>query len=77
MEERQSREFDEAIMLNERGEIAAATMANIFWVKDGTVFTPALSTGAVAGITRGVVMKLAQRELIPLIEGVYEARRSD
>jgi branched-subunit amino acid aminotransferase/4-amino-4-deoxychorismate lyase len=71
-EEAQAREFDEAVMLNERGEIAAATMANIFWAKGGTVYTPALSTGAVAGITRGTVLKLAEQELIPVIEGVYE-----
>ena len=62
----------EEFVLNERGEIAAATMANIFWAKGGTVYTPALSTGAVAGITRGTVLKLAEQELIPVIEGVYE-----
>jgi aminodeoxychorismate lyase len=71
-EEAQAREFDEAVMLNERGEIAAATMANIFWVKEGTVYTPALSTGAVAGITRSTVLQLAEKELIPVVEGVYE-----
>lgn len=71
-EEAQEREFDEAIMLNERGEIAAATMANIFWVKEGTVYTPALSTGAVAGVTRNTILKLADQEAIPVVEGVYE-----
>jgi branched-subunit amino acid aminotransferase/4-amino-4-deoxychorismate lyase len=71
-EEAQAREFDEAVMLNERGEIAAATMANIFWAKGGTVYTPAIGTGAVAGITRGTVLKLAEQELIPVVEGVYE-----
>ena len=71
-EEAQSREFDEAVMLNERGEIAAATMANIFWVKDATVYTPALSTGAIAGITRETLIKLAEQESIPVVEGVYE-----
>ena len=71
-EEAQSREFDEAITLNERGEIAAATMANIFWVKDGTVYTPALSTGAIAGITRSALMKLAEQQFVPVVEGVYE-----
>ena len=71
-EEAQAREFDEAVMLNERREIAAATMANIFWAKGGTVYTPALSTGAVAGITRGALLKLAEQELIPVVEGVYE-----
>ena len=71
-EEAQAREFDEAVMLNERGEIAAATMANIFWVREGTVYTPALSTGAVAGITRSTVLKLAEADSIPVVEGIYE-----
>jgi 4-amino-4-deoxychorismate lyase len=71
-EEAQARDFDEAVMLNERGEIVSATMANIFWVKDGTLLTPALSTGAIAGVTRGAVIELAAKQFIPLIEGVYE-----
>lgn len=71
-EEAQAREFDEAIMLNERGEIVSATMANIFWVKDGTVYTPTLSTGALAGVTRAAVIGLATKHFIPLIEGVHE-----
>jgi branched-subunit amino acid aminotransferase/4-amino-4-deoxychorismate lyase len=71
-EEAQAREFDEAVMLNERGEIVAATMANIFWVKDGTLHTPALSTGAIEGVTRDAVVKLAHKQFIPVIEGVYE-----
>jgi len=71
-EEAQARDFDEAIMLNERGEIVSATMANIFWVKDGTLHTPTLSTGAIAGITRSAVIALANKQFIPLIEGVYE-----
>src|SRR6185503_17728209 len=32
-EEAKSRSFDEAIMLNERGEVVSATAANIFWVQ--------------------------------------------
>ncbi|MBA3514386.1 MAG: aminotransferase class IV [Pyrinomonadaceae bacterium] len=71
-EEAQAREFDEAVMLNERGEIVSATMASIFWVKDGTVYTPKLSTGALAGVTRAAVIELANKHFIPLIEGVHE-----
>ncbi|HYU98672.1 MAG TPA: aminotransferase class IV [Pyrinomonadaceae bacterium] len=71
-EEAQTRDFDEAVMLNERGEIVSATMANIFWLKDGTLHTPALSTGAIAGITRAAVIELAEKQFIPVIEGVYE-----
>ena len=71
-EEARSRDFDEAVTLNERGEIASATMANIFWVADGHVHTPALNTGAVAGTTRARVIELAHELSIPLVEGVYE-----
>lgn len=71
-EEAQVRDFDEAVMLNERGEVVSATMANIFWVKDGTLHTPALGTGALAGVTRGAVIELAGKQFIPVVEGVYE-----
>jgi branched-subunit amino acid aminotransferase/4-amino-4-deoxychorismate lyase len=71
-EEAQSRDFDEAVVLNERGEIASATTSNLFWVKDGTVHTPNLSSGAIAGITRECVIDIAGKHFIPLLEGVYE-----
>jgi len=72
LEEAQEREFDEAVVLNERGEVVSAIMANIFWVKDGTVHTPALSTGALPGMTRAATIDLAEKHFIPLVEGVYE-----
>jgi aminodeoxychorismate lyase len=71
-EEARSRDFDEAVVLNERGEIVSATTANIFWAKNGTVHTPTLSTGALAGITRECVIDIANKHFIPLVEGVYE-----
>jgi len=71
-EEAQSRDFDEAVVLNERGEIVSATTANLFWAKNGTLHTPALSTGALAGITRECVIELANQRFIPLLEGSYE-----
>ena len=71
-EEAQTRDFHEAVMLNERGEIVSATMGNIFWVKDGTVYTPTLATGAIAGVTRGFVIALAEKQFVPVIEGAYE-----
>ncbi len=71
-EEAHTRDFDEAVMLNERGEIVSTTMANIFWVKDGTVHTPNLNTGAIAGVTRATVIELAEKQFIPVVEGIYE-----
>jgi branched-subunit amino acid aminotransferase/4-amino-4-deoxychorismate lyase len=71
-EEAQSRDFDEAVVLNERGEIVSATTANLFWSKNGTLHTPTLSTGAMAGITRECVIEIANQRFIPLLEGIYE-----
>jgi branched-chain amino acid aminotransferase len=42
-EEARSRGFNEAIMLNERGEMVSATAANLFWVEGDEVFTPSLA----------------------------------
>ncbi len=51
---------EEAIMLNAEGFVAECTGDNIFIVKEGQLLTPPLSAGALYGITRGVVMKLAR-----------------
>jgi branched-chain amino acid aminotransferase len=51
--------FDEVIMLNERGEVAECTAANIFIVKGGKIFTPPLSSGCLEGVTRGTLIEIA------------------
>ena len=71
-EEAHARGFDEAVILNERGEVASASTANLFWVKQGTLHTPALSTGCVAGVVRGLVLELAGELAVPHVEGVSE-----
>lgn len=71
-EEARARDFHEAVVLNERGEVVSATMANIFWVKDGVLHTPALSVGALAGTTRACIISLAEDLGVPLVEGVNE-----
>lgn len=49
--------FDEALHLNERGEITSAVMANVFWLKDGQLFTPSVKTGCLPGTTREFVLE--------------------
>jgi branched-subunit amino acid aminotransferase/4-amino-4-deoxychorismate lyase len=71
-EEARARDFDEAVVMNERGEIVSAAMANIFWVADGKLHAPALSTGALSGTTRARVIELAGALSIPHVEGVYD-----
>ena len=55
LEDAKSKGFDEAVRLNERGEIVSAATANIFWTKKEKIFTPALETGCLAGTTREFV----------------------
>jgi branched-chain amino acid aminotransferase len=50
---------EEAVMLNAEGFVAECTADNLFIVKNGELFTPPLSAGALYGITRGTVMELA------------------
>jgi len=47
---------DEAVMLNTKGELACAAAANLFWIRDGRIFTPALSCGALPGLARARLM---------------------
>lgn len=48
--------FDEVILLNERGEVAECTSANIFAVRDGITYTPPLHCGLLPGVTREVML---------------------
>jgi branched-chain amino acid aminotransferase len=51
---------DEAVLLNEKGELAEASSSNLFLVDRGILRTPALESGILAGISREIVLKLAQ-----------------
>jgi branched-chain amino acid aminotransferase len=51
---------EEAVMLNAEGFISECTADNLFIVKNGGLFTPPLSAGALYGITRQTVIELAQ-----------------
>jgi branched-chain amino acid aminotransferase/4-amino-4-deoxychorismate lyase len=52
---------EERVMLNERGEIASASMANLFWVRDGKIRTPARECGCRGGTVRRWVLEKSGR----------------
>jgi branched-chain amino acid aminotransferase len=60
--------FDEVVMLNERGEAAECTSANIFAVKNGKIITPPLNSGCLEGVTRGILMEIAPEAGVSVIE---------
>jgi branched-chain amino acid aminotransferase len=51
---------DEALMLNEAGNVAECTADNVFVIKKGRIFTPPIAAGALRGITRSVAMECAE-----------------
>jgi len=51
---------DEAIMLNISGMVVEGTAENIFIVRDNTLITPPLTSGALDGITRSTVLSIAE-----------------
>ena len=58
----------EAIMYNHQGYVAEATGDNVSIVRKGIIFTPPAEAGALEGITRAVVIRLAKQENIEVIE---------
>src|ERR1700674_5778318 len=66
--EAQKEGFDEVVLLNERGEVAECTAANIFAVKNGKVYTPPLNSGCLEGVTRGILFEIAPEAGVAVAE---------
>ncbi len=60
MQEAYRQGADEALMLNQAGEVAECSQSNIFAVRGGAVLTPPLSAGLLPGVTREFVLDLAR-----------------
>lgn len=58
----------EAVMLNEQGYVAECTGDNVFILRDGVLHTPQVNDGALDGITRHVILELADQLGIPRVE---------
>jgi branched-chain amino acid aminotransferase len=61
--------FEEALMLNHKGEVAECTGDNIFIVKNRVLRTPSPEAGILEGITRGAVIRLAKQAGVTVVEG--------
>jgi len=54
--------YDEAIFLNDRGEVSEGSAENLFMVRDGVLVTPDKTAGILEGITRHAVVGLAREQ---------------
>jgi len=65
--------LDEVVLLNERGEVAECTSANIFAAQGDQVWTPPLTSGCLPGVTRALLLdevkipglRIAEKTLLP------------
>jgi branched-chain amino acid aminotransferase len=58
----------EAVMYNHEGYVAEATGDNVFIVRNGVICTPPVEAGALEGITRNLVIRLAKKEGLEVVE---------
>jgi branched-chain amino acid aminotransferase group I len=61
--------LDETIILNDEGYIAEGGGSNVFFVQEGKLITPSADSGIIPGVTREVVLELADRLGISVREG--------
>jgi branched-chain amino acid aminotransferase len=66
--EAHERGFDEVVLLNELGDVAECTSANIFAVFGNQVYTPPLESGCLPGITRELLLDAIQVEGVNISE---------
>jgi len=64
--------LDEMILLDEQGNISECLVANIFWIKNNRLFTPALETGCIAGIMRLNIFRAAQMLRLDVQESFFK-----
>lgn len=58
--EMKARNLDEIIILDNNGYLSECSSSNLFWLKNGEIFTPALSSGCIAGVMRRNILTQAK-----------------
>lgn len=59
---KQERNLDDVLLLNEKGRISEASSSNIFFIKKNKIITPSLSEGCVAGTMRKTILEIANEK---------------
>jgi 4-amino-4-deoxychorismate lyase len=63
---------DDALFVSADGTVLEAPTANVFWREGGTLLTPELELPILAGVTRGLVLEIAQQQTV---EGMFPLAR--
>ncbi|MFO7999658.1 MAG: aminotransferase class IV [Marinilabilia sp.] len=66
--------WDDCLIENQDKKLIESISSNLFWIKDGKLFTPAGSSGCVDGIMRQQVLRFAQQHNIPVNQNTGTTR---
>lgn len=69
--------YSDGLCLDIHGHIVETTMANLFWIKGGTLYTPSLSNAGVAGVARKVILGHSARLGMKVVTGEFELDHLD
>ncbi len=70
--ERTSSPLAEGLFADGQGILVEGIVSNVFWAREGTLFTPSIATGCLPGITRDVVVELARASGLSVVEGRFD-----
>ena len=74
-EEARRRGADDAVFLSLEGIVLEGPTSNVWMVEDGTLLTPSLELGILAGVTRDTLLEAAAEARLPIEEGSYPLSR--
>ena len=69
--EAKRRGADEAVFVDAAGIVLEGTVTNLWWRNGGTLYTPSLDLGILAGVTRAALLELAPPHGYSVEEGAY------
>lgn len=72
--ERKNNSLDEVILCDSEKYVSEAGASNVFWIKDGTYFTPSLDCSCIAGVGRRVTIEKLKAASKIIIEGKFLAK---
>lgn len=61
-------QWDDCFVINTHGRVCDATIANVFWIKNDTIYTPPLTEGCVAGVMRKYLIQQLTDSGMPVTE---------
>ena len=68
LREAQKNKCDDALLINNSGNISELTSANIFWTKNNKIYTPPVTAGCLEGVTRKLILSEARKNRWQIIE---------